>query len=419
MKIEPFFDPETYTLTYVVYDPESRDAVVIDPVLDYDPLASKVSTASVDRVASFLVERGLKPHWVLETHAHADHVSGSQRVKELFGAKVGVGARIREVQAIFREVFDMPSSFAVDGRQFDGLFADGETVRAGTLRVHVVATPGHTAACVSYLVEDAVFTGDALFIEDYGTGRCDFPSGSPEDLFTSVHERLYALPDATRVFVGHDYQPGGRALRYETTIGASKQRNVQLRASTTRDAFVSFRRGRDATLAAPRLLYPSVQINVDGGLLPAPRANGRRYLTLPLDSDKTSGPGVADARRAKGTAMRSLYDSATPNPGGHRDVTPAQLAAHEGAIRVIDVREPEEFTGELGRVRGALLAPLATVDAAAASWPKDEAIVLVCRSGRRSAQAAEGLARAGFAQPMNMVGGMLAWNEAGLPVERG
>ncbi|MBX3232607.1 MAG: MBL fold metallo-hydrolase [Labilithrix sp.] len=283
MKIETFYDPVTSTLTYVVFDPQSRDAVVIDPVLDYDVLASSTATRSLGEVEAFLKKERLRLHYVLETHAHADHLSGSQHLKRRFDAKVGIGARIRDVQQVFKDVFDLPPSFATDGSQFDRLFEDGERIAAGTLTVEVIATPGHTPACVTYGIGDAVFTGDALFIEDYGTGRCDFPRGSADALYTSVHERLYALPDATRVFVGHDYQPNGRALRYETTIGRSKEANVQLRASTTRDDFVRRRNGRDATLAAPRLLYPSVQVNIDAGRLPAPHANGRRYLMIPID----------------------------------------------------------------------------------------------------------------------------------------
>lgn len=283
MKIETFYDPDTYTLTYAVYDPKSRDAVVIDPVLDYDPLSSTTATKSVEAVEAFVRREGLRLHYVLETHAHADHLSGGQYLKRRFDAKVAIGAPIRDVQRVFKDVYDLPPSFATDGSQFDRLLNHGETLEAGTLRVEVIGTPGHTPACVSYKVDDAVFTGDALFIEDYGTGRCDFPSGSADALYTSVHDRLYALPDATRVFVGHDYQPGGRPLRFETTIGASKEKNIQLRASTRREDFVKMRTERDATLTAPRLLYPSVQVNIDAGRLPKPHPNGRRYLIIPLD----------------------------------------------------------------------------------------------------------------------------------------
>ncbi|HSO35199.1 MAG TPA: MBL fold metallo-hydrolase [Labilithrix sp.] len=282
MNIETFFDPVTFTLTYVVFEPKTRDAVVIDPVLDYDVLSSKTSTASIARIEAFLKQKELKLHYVLETHAHADHLSGSQYLKRRFGAPVAIGAAIVDVQKVFSGVFDLGAAVPTDGSQFDCLLADGEKLAAGSLQLEIIATPGHTPACVTYKIGDAAFTGDALFIEDYGTGRCDFPSGSADALYTSVHERLYGLPDATRVFVGHDYQPNGRALRAETTIGRSKESNVQLRASTSREEFVRRRTERDAMLQAPRLLFPSVQVNIDAGRLPRPHANGQRYLTIPL-----------------------------------------------------------------------------------------------------------------------------------------
>lgn len=282
--IETFFDPATYTLTYVVFDASSKDAVVIDPVLDYDPLASQTSSASAEKVAAFVDAKGLSLHWILETHAHADHISASAWLKARYPrAKVAIGERITEVQATFRPIFDMPAAFRIDGSQFDALLADGQVIQAGALAVKTLATPGHTPACVTYQIGDAAFTGDALFMEDYGTGRCDFPKGSSDDLYTSVHDKLYALPEATRVFVGHDYQPGGREVKWETTIGASKERNIQLRQSTSRADFVRTRDARDATLKAPRLLYPSVQVNIDAGRLPEQADNGIRYLRLPVN----------------------------------------------------------------------------------------------------------------------------------------
>lgn len=281
MNVVPFFDPRTFTLTYVVY--EGSDAVVIDPVLDYDPLSSTTSTESVQKVAAFLEDKKLKLRLVLETHAHADHLSGSQYLKRRFGAGVAIGHRITEVQATFKSVFDLPAEFPVDGRQFDRLVKEGDVVEAGALTIEVIETPGHTPACVTYKIGDALFTGDALFMEDYGTGRCDFPLGSAEALYESVHEKLYRLPEGTRVFVGHDYQPDGREVRWETTIGLSKEANIQLRQSTAQSEFVRFRKDRDASLAAPRLLYPSVQINIDAGKLPKPSANGTRYLRVPID----------------------------------------------------------------------------------------------------------------------------------------
>ena len=280
--VEPFFDPPTFTLTFVVFDPSTRDAVVIDPVLDFDPPSGTTATTAVDRVSEYVRGKELRLHYVLETHAHADHLSASQLLRRRFGAKIAIGERIREVQATFKPIFDLPASFATDGSQFDRLLTDGEVVRAGALSVEVIATPGHTPACVTFKIDDALFTGDALFTEDYGTGRCDFPRGSAEALYDSI-QKLYALPDATRVFVGHDYQPGGRAVRWETTIGASKAQNPQLHATTAKAAFVSARQARDATLAAPRLLFPSVQVNIDAGRLPGPHGNGHRYLVIPLN----------------------------------------------------------------------------------------------------------------------------------------
>ncbi len=285
-EIKAFFDKRTQTLTYVVFDPQTRDAVVIDPVLDYEPVGSLTFTESVDAVTAFIHERGLRLHYVLETHAHADHLSGSQLLARRFGARVVIGKRITEVQATFKHVFDLPATFATDGSQFDVLLDEGTQLEAGSLSISALATPGHTPACLSYLIGDAVFTGDALFMDDYGTGRCDFPRGSADMLFDSV-KKLYELPGSTRVFVGHDYQPNGRDVRWETTIGRSKRHNVQLNERTTRAEFVSFRQRRDAQLPAPRLLFQSVQINVDAGRLPPPHENGLRYLRLPLN---TSSP---------------------------------------------------------------------------------------------------------------------------------
>lgn len=284
MKIETLFDEHTFTLTYVVSDPATRDAVVIDPVLDYEPRGSVVSTAAVDRVSEYLRREGLVLRALLETHAHADHLSGSQVLRARFpGAFVAIGERIREVQEVFKGVFDLGEEFVADGRQFDRLLRDGEVVEAGSLRVRVIATPGHTPACVSYQIGDAVFTGDALFMPDYGTGRCDFPRGSAEALYRSVTERLYALPPETRVFVGHDYMPNGRALAFESTVAAERADNVQLPAGRSAAEFVAFRQARDATLAAPTLLYPSLQVNIRAGHLPAPtHADAPAHFKIPF-----------------------------------------------------------------------------------------------------------------------------------------
>ncbi len=283
IQIKEFFDKATFTLTYVVWDPSTRDAVVIDPVWDYDPAASMVTNDSVDALDAFLQSHELKLHFILETHAHADHLSGAQPLKKKYPqAKVAIGARITEVQKVFKEFFDLIPSFKTDGSQFDRLFSDGEHFSAGSLHFETLYTPGHTPACSTYKIEDALFTGDALFMPDYGVGRCDFPAGSAEALYHSITTRLYGLPDATRVFTGHDYQPNGRGLRFESTIGEEKRSNIQIKPETTKEAFIKFRTERDKTLKAPSLLLPSVQVNIDGGHLPTPRANGRSYLAIPI-----------------------------------------------------------------------------------------------------------------------------------------
>lgn len=289
MHIEPFYDAATNTLTYLVYDAATRDAVVIDPVLDYDPAASTVSHASLDKLSARIDELGLRVGMIAETHAHADHLSGSQELKRRHPeAVLAIGSRITVVQSIFKAVFDLPAEFPTDGRQFDRLLEHDERVEVGSLRFRVIHTPGHTPACACYLFGEgtpaaALFTGDVMFMPDGGTGRCDFPAGSAADLYDSITRRLYTLPDDTRVFVGHDYQPGGRALAYETTIGKSKANNPQLRAETTKQQFVEFREARDATLQPPRLIFQSVQVNIDAGHLPKSHANEIRYLRLPLN----------------------------------------------------------------------------------------------------------------------------------------
>jgi glyoxylase-like metal-dependent hydrolase (beta-lactamase superfamily II) len=282
IEIEAFFDSATSTLTYLVYDPATRDGVAIDPVLDFDAASGKVAFDSVAKLIARIRALGLTLHYSLETHAHADHMSGAHWLARECGARIAISERITQVQALFKPIFGLPASFATDGSQFDCLLADGDVLRAGSLAITVLATPGHTPACVSFVIADAVFTGDALFIEDSGTGRCDFPQGDAAELYHSVHEVLYGLPPATRVFVGHDYQPGGRALRFETTIADERARNIQLTATTTVDDFVAFRTKRDRTLQAPKLLLPSVQVNIDAGRLPTEEPCGRRFLRIPL-----------------------------------------------------------------------------------------------------------------------------------------
>jgi glyoxylase-like metal-dependent hydrolase (beta-lactamase superfamily II) len=276
-----FFDPRTSTMTYVVHDPDARVGVVIDPVTDLDARSGRVSFESCDRVAWYVEEHGLEIPYVLDTHAHADHLSGIPFFKERYGARSGIGSRITEVQRIFRDVYNLGEDFPVDGSQFDRLLQEGDVLEMGSLQVEVLDTPGHTPACVTYRIGDLLVVGDTLFMPDHGTARCDFPGGSAAHLYDSI-QRLYAFPDETRMFTCHDYQPGGRPLRFESTIGEQKATNVQLNADTALDDFVVFRRERDAQLDVPALMLASLQVNIRGGALPEPESNGTSYLKIPL-----------------------------------------------------------------------------------------------------------------------------------------
>ncbi len=282
-QVKEFFDKNTWTLTYVVWDEKTNDAIVIDPVMDYDPAASKTSQESAKAVIEFLRSKQLRLHFILETHAHADHLSGSQIIKKEFpNAQITIGEKITKVQEIFKGVFNLSDDFKTDGSQFDRLLKDGEKFFAGSIEIKTLFTPGHTPACASYYIDGKVFVGDALFMPDYGTGRCDFPAGSAVDLYRSVHGRIYELPEDTKVYTGHDYMPNGRPLKFMATIEEEKRENIQLKANTSLDEFVHFRTERDRGLAAPKLLLPSVQINIDAGHLPAPEKNGKRYLRIPV-----------------------------------------------------------------------------------------------------------------------------------------
>lgn len=283
MQVEAFFDDgRTFTLTYVVYDEHSKDAVIIDPVLDLDTTPWRTFTESIEKVAGFVAEHRLKVHWVLDTHVHADHLSGAHELKERFASKAAIGSNISVVQEIFKGAFNLSRDFPTDGRQFDRLLKDGDVLDAGTLKIEVMHTPGHTPACNTYKIGAAIFTGDVLFVPDVGVARCDFPRGSAKDLYNSVTTRLYTLPDSTPVYVGHDY-PKGRAVRWMTTIGESKQHNVDLPAGRSEAEFVERINARDKQLAAPRLLFPSLQVNINAGVLPTAENNEVSYLKIPLN----------------------------------------------------------------------------------------------------------------------------------------
>jgi len=280
--VKGFYDPDTSTITYVVRDPAGSDCAIIDPVLDYDPKAARTSTRSADLVLEYLRGAGLRAQWIIETHVHADHLSGAAYLKEALGAPIGIGAEVTQVQRHFAPLFDLGPAFPVDGSQFDRLFADGDRFALGALEVEVMGTPGHTAACLSFRCGDCVFVGDTLFMPDYGAARADFPGGDARTLYRSIR-RLLALPSETRLFTGHDYRPGGREPRWESTVAQQRADNPMANERIGEEEFVQRRLARDRELAAPVLILPALQVNIRAGRLPEPAANGIRYLKLPLD----------------------------------------------------------------------------------------------------------------------------------------
>jgi len=282
--IEGFFDPETYTVSYVVSDPDNGKCAIIDPVLDFDMSAGRTATRSADRVIDYVKSHDLEVEWILETHAHADHLSAAPYLRQKLGGKLAIGEHIPDIQAVFSRVFNLDASLKRDGSQFDKLLKDGEFIKIGHIPVRVIYTPGHTAACVSYHIGDAIFVGDTLFMPDYGSARCDFPGGDAGILYDSV-QKLYQLPDATRMFLCHDYlAPGRNSYVWETTVGAQKARNIHLNAKTTKDEFVALRNARDAKLDMPKLIIPAIQVNIRAGEMPEAEDNGQTYLKIPINN---------------------------------------------------------------------------------------------------------------------------------------
>ncbi|MEM7378746.1 MAG: MBL fold metallo-hydrolase [Pseudomonadota bacterium] len=286
--VESFFDTDTNTFTYIVACPQTQRCAVIDSVADFDQPDGRVRYDSADRVIARITERGLTADWVLESHVHADHLSAAPYVRREIGGRMGIGSEIISVQEIFGKVFNAGPDFPRDGRQFDQLFEDGDTFTIGEVQCRAIHTPGHTPACMSYVIGDAVFVGDTLFMPDFGTARCDFPGGSAETLYDSV-QKLFALPPETRMFMCHDYLPDGGtrdAFCNETTVGEQREKNYQLNAQTGRDEFVVMRNKRDEGNSAPRLLYPSVQVNMRAGHMPDAEDNGTAYLKIPLSGQQ-------------------------------------------------------------------------------------------------------------------------------------
>ncbi len=282
-KIQPFFDEATNTITYVVQEPNGQACAVIDSVLDFDYASGRTDTRSADAVIAYIKDHDLRLEWVLETHVHADHLSAAPYIQERLGGKIGIGNQITVVQDTFGKIFNEGTRFQRDGSQFDQLFGQGDSLMIGHMRVEVLHTPGHTPACMTYVMADAAFVGDTLFMPDFGTARCDFPGGSAETLWDSI-QKILQLPDETRIFVCHDYKSESRDVyAWETTVGAQKALNKHVGAGQSRDEFIAMRSARDAQLAMPRLIIPSLQVNMRAGQMPEPEANGVSYLKVPLN----------------------------------------------------------------------------------------------------------------------------------------
>ena len=280
--VQPFFDAATWTITYVVYDQPGSACAIIDPVLDYDPKSGRTRTDSADKVVAMVREQRLRVRWILETHAHADHLTAAPYLRSELGGQIAIGSNITQVQAIFKKVFNLEPGFRLDGSQFDQLLDDGETLAIGSLQIEALAVPGHTPSCMAYKVGDAVFVGDTLFMPDVGTARCDFPGGDAATLYRSVR-KLLALPPATRLFMCHDYPPDGRAAKWASTVADQRARNIHIHDGVTEGQFIAMRKARDATLEMPNLILPSIQVNIRAGQLPPAEANGKSYLKIPLN----------------------------------------------------------------------------------------------------------------------------------------
>jgi len=283
-EVTGFFDEDTFTVSYVVADPASSACAIVDSVLDFDPASGRTSRKSADRIIAFIRRKELKPGWILETHVHADHMSAAPYLRKELGGRIGIGFNVTVVQNTFGKVFNVEPEFKRDGSQFDHLFADNEAFKIGGVDAKAMYTPGHTPACMTYLIGDTAFVGDTMFMPDYGTARCDFPGGDARQLYRSIR-KILALPPQTRLFMCHDYKaPGRDEYRWETTVAAERADNVHVRDGISEDEFVAMRQKRDATLSMPRLILPSVQVNMRAGDLPPPEASGIRYLKLPVDA---------------------------------------------------------------------------------------------------------------------------------------
>lgn len=281
-QIKSFFDKATWTFTYVVSDPEARACIVIDPVLNYDPKSGRTLTQSADQVLEYITSNQLQLEWILETHAHADHLTAAKYLQDMLGGKIAIGEKVQKIQGVFKGIFNLGDEFKADGSQFDHLIKDGENISFGNLNIESIAVPGHTPACLAYKIDDAIFVGDTLFPSDVGTARCDFPGGDASTLYKSI-KKILSYPESTNLYMCHDYPPTNRQVIGRTTVGEQRENNIHIRDGVTEDAFVQMRKARDATLEVPVLLLPSIQVNIRAGAMPPKEDNGTSYMKIPIN----------------------------------------------------------------------------------------------------------------------------------------
>jgi glyoxylase-like metal-dependent hydrolase (beta-lactamase superfamily II) len=281
-QIKSFFDKATWTFTYVVSDPEERVCIVIDPVLNYDPKSGRTLTQSADQVLEYITSNQLQLEWILETHAHADHLTAAKYLQDMLGGKIAIGEKVQKIQGVFKGIFNLGDEFKADGSQFDHLIKDGENISFGNLNIESIAVPGHTPACLAYKIDDAIFVGDTLFPADVGTARCDFPGGDASTLYKSI-KNILSYPESTNLYMCHDYPPTNRQVIGRTTVGEQRENNIHIRDGVTEDAFVQMRKARDATLEVPVLLLPSIQVNIRAGAMPLKEDNGTSYMKIPIN----------------------------------------------------------------------------------------------------------------------------------------
>ena len=417
-----FFEKRTFSVQYVVADPKTKNCAIIDPVLDFDPKSGATATRSADALLQYVKSHGYTLQWILDTHPHADHFSAAGYLKDITGVPTGIGEKVVEVQRLWKGLYNLPQSFATDGSQWDRLFADGERFNIGELEAQALFTPGHTLASIAYLIGDAAFVHDTLFMPDGGTARADFPGGSAHALWKSI-QRILALPDETRLFTGHDYMPGGRAPAWESTVSQQKRENIHLTKAKTEEAFVALRESRDRALPMPNLILHALQVNIRGGRLPEPEGNGKRYLKIPLDA--LEGAAWEEEEITTVKCAKDLVAEANQTVEILSGEQAARLLADPRVV-FVDVREADELA-KAGTVRGAAHIPRGFLEFQAdPSSPShkpeldpDQKIVLYCGSGSRSALAARTLKEMGFKEVAHVAGGFSALVQAGATINKG